>query len=81
MEKEKKKQKVLWIDFVTEQISAFLFLFQIWLATRPRLGILLFGPDAKLSLKTFQVFIIDRAFWHLEEELKKQQLWFQSYHL
>lgn len=31
-------------------------------AMRPRLGIHLLRPDAKLSLKTFQVFIINQAF-------------------
>lgn len=42
--------------------DAFLLWFQLLLTMSLGLGIHLLGPDAKLSLKTFKVFIIDWVF-------------------
>ena len=55
-----KKRKEAPLDLQGD--DAFLLWFQLLLATRPGLGIHLLGPDAKLSLKTFKVFIIDWVF-------------------
>lgn len=59
--------------------DAFLLWFQLLLAMSLGLGIHLLGPDAKLSLKTFKVFIID---WVLAAtERNKEAAMVSRYHL